>query len=261
MPFYVLYDQVYFTEKQFTFWTLFYLLLEPRFQQLNPERYVGLKAGFLSRVHGDSANDIYFDADFGKDKFAQLTRIIDSIADEEPLTSADLRKDLFDCPLFGEFDRNYLATIYHRNAVIGNDFQEHFAFLRSAFHSGSFYALDHVDPSALLGEWKSIKESGQLRVHYNMTDVSPLDDKLRLSVTWGPDGFLDFKAFTEVVHMFSSGISGFMVHDSFARCNQGFLEHYSPRDQVFLYKRPLLEAGSNHFTTQLENHQFTFERI
>ena len=46
----------------------------------------------------------------------------------------------------------------------------------------TFYELSIVDGSELVDDWISIRESGQLRINYNMTDWTPIGSKIELKI-------------------------------------------------------------------------------
>ena len=122
------------------------------------------------------------------------------------------------------------------------------------------YEVSNVSPADLLGEWISVKETGQLRINYNMTDWMPLGSKIELHIEPLKDDFYKFIGYATVHNYVTKEILQISVHETNVQIKNGFFYHYHFEANELIYKKPIYEFENDTFKTAIYQYDFVFKR-
>jgi len=241
---YLLNDQLYLPEAKLEFWTLACLLNDTEFSDGMPEEFQLAKRNLYALARFDDLNE-YAPLEF-KDS-ERMDRLLKRAQGNLPFSAEELRALLTRWKIAGP-------------AIQPEEVNQHLALLRQAIQQNSFYTVDDPGPENLAGEWNSIKESGQQRVNYNMTDFTPLGNQVKLIFAPHDNEYWQFIFTTKVSDYVFKKTLDFQNWKSLVQLKGGYLYHFRPGDRTFIFRRPVFDFNGGQFTTQLWRLQFTFQR-
>ena len=251
-------SQLYFTDEKLIFWTKFYLLLDFDFKSKFQTTHDYLEKEFY-RNFGVSSS-LNFDTFLDEHNISTFLNIVENIISSEPLTNNEIYKDFFDCYLLKGYEQKKIRNLLSHNSLDKNNLKEHFIFLKTALNRKSFYDLTFAKSAEFIGEWISTKETGQLRINYNMTDLTPIGTQIRLSIQKHHEDFYLFTCLAKAHDYMFDKTHDVEVFATLIKMENGYIHHYRKDDLVFIYKRPIYNFRPNTFITQTYDIEFTFEK-
>lgn len=131
--------------------------------------------------------------------------------------------------------------------------------IQSALESGSLFDQRDLDPESLIGSWRSIRETGELRINYNQTDLMPLGKTVFLTIEPYEGDYYLFVCSMNAVN-YSSREEGLLeVYRSLVSVEGPYLNHFNFWSREWFAKAPASCTG-NLFSTQIEGSEFDFQR-
>jgi len=162
--------------------------------------------------------------------------------------------------LLKQYEKKELGRLVSDNLLDKDNLKELFIFLRNAIKTSSFYNLSFIDAEQIVGDWMSTKETGQLRINYNMTDLTPMGNQIRLRIEKHSDEFYSFLCFAKAHHYRLDQVQDIKVFGTLVKIVNGYFHHYRESDLMFIFKRPIYNFNGNMFTTQTNDIEFSFKK-
>ncbi|WP_300486000.1 hypothetical protein [Flavobacterium sp.] len=249
-----------------------YLLSENDFRVLFREECAQLEKEFFGtyKIGGGGIKNDGFDLDrFINDQNSEaFATILQKILVEKEFTSAQIAKKIASLAGFAPYDKAAIQEFIKDNLIFndpqkGNDLKLVFVVVYTALKQGGFYKASDIHPNQLLGEWLSTRETGQLRINYNMTNFMPLGNKIHLIVSRYDDNFLSFSCLAKVMDYDTKEEGELTVRDTLINIQDEYIHHhYLDGENVrFLYKSLIYGFDGSRFETQIDNIGFTFEKM
>jgi hypothetical protein len=189
-----------------------------------------------------------------------ILKCFDDLIQRQALMDKDIIKDVFNSQLAKYHDRKTLGRIVADNLSSGDNLRELFLFLIKSIKNNSFYNLSFVKMGQIVGDWVSTKETHQLRINYNMTDLMPIGTQVRLLIDKHDDEFCSFRCFAKATDYTNNRVGEVEVFQTRIKIMEGYVHHYHVNDFGFLYKRPIYDFNNKAFVTQTDKIEFNFER-
>jgi hypothetical protein len=251
-------SQLYFLDKRFVFWIKFYLLNDFLFRSTYPTQYESLLKEFKSDPKNTESVPLDLDTFLSRDNKDTILKCFDGLLKNHSLIDKDITKDVFNSELVKYHDRKVLGRIVADNQP-DDRLRELFLFLIKSIKNNSFYNLSFVEAKQLIGDWISTKETDQLRINYNMTDLMPIGTQVRLLIDKYDDEFCSFQCFAKASD-YNNRVAEIEVFQTRIKLMDGYIHHYNASGLSFLYKRPIYDFRNNAFVTQTDRMEFHFER-
>jgi hypothetical protein len=253
-------SQLYFSDKRLIFWIKFYLLNDPSFQSAFSGEYETLLNEFRRDPKYIGSIPMDFDRFLNSNNQGSLLRIFEDLIEKESFLDKDIIKKTFGSELVQQYDKKMLGRIVADNLSGKNNLKELFTFLQHSISKSSFYSLSFIAVEQIVGDWLSTKETDQLRINYNMTDLTPIGSQVRLSISKHDDEFYAFECFAKAQDYTNGKVGEIRVFYTLIKITDGYFHHYHFEDLTFLYKRPIYNFNNNMFVTQTDKIEFVFER-
>ncbi len=252
-------SQLYFLDKRLVFWTKFYLLNDPFFQSVFLVEYETLLNEFRLDPKYIGSIPMDFDRFLNSNNQHNLLKCFNDLIERESLVDKDIIKKAFSSELVHRYDKKMLGRIVAENLSHKGNLKELFLFLRNSIRNNSFYNLSFVETEQIIGNWISTKETDQLRINYNMTDLTPIGSQVRLLIDKHDDEFSSFQCFAKARDYTNDKVSEIRVFETRIKVTDGYIHHHIT-DLTFLYKRPIYGFNNNTFITQTDKIEFVFDR-
>lgn len=260
MNFTLLNSQIFFSKAGFIFFTKFYLLNEPSFRQDFADEHELLLAEFYNMADFNRAVKLDLDRFVTDSNRMQLTQIFDKIL-HRLKAGESIAAHALNAELLKRDNRKVIGQVVADYMVDEAQLKEHLISLQNAIANRTFYPLAPVTLAAIAGDWISTKESGQLRVNYNMTDFTPIGNQLHLRILPREDGFYSFDCFAKVVDdKHPAETQHFCVMSRLIKAEDGYIHYYRSDNMEFAYKRPVYHCTGDEFTLQIYDMEFSFKR-
>lgn len=265
-------SQLYFTSPRLIRLLKLYLLSENDFRRLFKEECAQLEKEFFGtyKIGGGGIKNDGFDLDrFLNDQNTEaFAAILHKILTEKELTNNQTTKNIAALAGFAQYDGTTIQTFIINNLIFndpqkGNELKILFETVYTALQQGFFYKVSDIHPDQLIGEWLSTKETGQLRINYNMTNFMPLGDTIHLIVSRYNNDFLRFSCLAKVMDYDTKKEGELTVRETFINIQDGYIQHhYLDEDGFrFLYKSPVFGFDGSRFETQIGDIGFAFEKM
>ncbi|WP_026728849.1 hypothetical protein [Flavobacterium denitrificans] len=255
-----IFDQTFTDKKNFVFLILFELLINPEFEEMMPIEYNKLLSEFNQNIKYNSFSKLDLNIVLNHENKASFIKIFESInSNRFKLTSSDLNQ-VIKSKLFLNQDYRRLGSIIYKeldNKIYVTDL---FNTILNGLKFETFYELSIVDANELLDEWVSIRESGQLRINYNMTDWTPIGSKIELKIEKFNVDFYKFICLATVRNYNSEESFLINVYETNVQIKDGFFYHFHFQTNAFLYKKPIYEFENDTFKTIIADYEFVFKR-
>lgn len=255
-----IFDQT-FTERKFVFFILFELLNNVEFEETMPVEYNKLLADFNEKLkYGSSFSELDLNSVLTQENKALFIKIFESLnSNRFNLVSNDLNQVLRS-KLFLNHDRRKIENIIYKQLENKIYLTDIFNAILNALKFETFHEVNIVSADELLGDWTSIKESGQLRINYNMTDWTPIGSKIELKIEEFEDDFYKFICLATVRNYNSRDFFLINVHETNVQIKNGFFYHYNFETHKLIYKKPIYEFENNTFKTTIGDYEFVFQK-
>lgn len=264
--------QLYFTSARLITLMKLYLLSENDFRLQFHEECAQLEKEFFGtyKIGGGGLKNDGFDLDrfLNDQNTAAFSNILHKILVEKELTNDQTTKNIVALAGFAQYEKDTIQEFIIDNRIFndpqkGNELKILFEAVYAALQQGFFYKVSDIHAEQLIGEWLSTKETGQLRVNYNMTNFMPLGDTIHLIVSRYNNDFLRFSCLAKVMDYDTKKEGEFTVRDTLINIQDGYIHHHylDGDDFRFLYKSPVYGFDGRHFETQVGDIGFTFEKM
>ncbi|WP_433830754.1 hypothetical protein [Flavobacterium anhuiense] len=254
-----IFDQT-FTERKFVFFILFELLNNAEFEETMPLEYAKLVSDFNDKLRYGSFSELNLNTVLTQENKASFIKIFESInSNRFNLVSNDLN-EVLRSKLFLNHDRKKIGRIVYEQLENKINVTTIFNAILNGLKFETFYEVSNVSPADLLGEWISVKETGQLRINYNMTDWMPLGSKIELHIEPLKDDFYKFIGYATVHNYVTKEILQISVHETNVQIKNGFFYHYHFEANELIYKKPIYEFENDTFKTAIYQYDFVFKR-
>lgn len=264
--------QLYFTGARLITLMKLYLFAENDFRQHFSEECAALEAEFFNpyKIGGGGIKNNGFDLDrfLNDQNIDAFSDILQKILIENELSNDQTAKNVATVTAFAQYDETKIKDFLINNLIFnepqnGNELKTLFIVVYAALKQGYFYKVSDTYAGQLLGEWRSVRETGQLRINYNMTDFMPLGDQIHLIVSPYNDELLRFSCLTKVMNYTTQKESELTIRETYIKIQDGYiLHHYLDNEGFrFLYKSPIHGYDGRSFETQVGDIGFTFEKI
>jgi hypothetical protein len=140
---------------------------------------------------------IDFDRFLNRENQDTIVKCFYDLIQRQSLMEKDIIKDALNSQLAEYHDRKTLGRIVADNLSGGDNLKELFLFLIKSIKNNSFYNLSFVEIGQIVGDWVSTKETDQLRINYNMTDLTPIGTQVRLLIDKHDEEFYSFRCFAK----------------------------------------------------------------
>ncbi|MBW1658382.1 hypothetical protein [Flavobacterium quisquiliarum] len=255
-----IFDQTFTHKKRFVFFILFELLSNAEFEETMPVEYEELLSKFNLKLDYGSFNEFDLNVVLNQENKALFIKIFESInSNRFNLVSNDANQVL-KSKLFSNRDRKKMGRIICdelENKIYITDI---FNAILNGLKFETFYEVSVVASDDLIGDWTSIKETGQLRINYNMTDWMPIGSKIKLKIEPFKDELYKFIGLATVMDYNTKETFLITVHETNVHIKNGFFYHYHFQTNNFLYKKPIYEFENDIFKTTIDNYDFVFKR-
>jgi len=249
-----------------------YLLSENDFRLQFHEECAQLEKEFFGtyKIGGGGLKNDGFDLDrFLNDQNVEaFATILHNILVEKEFTNNQTAKNVVTVEAFARYDQDQIRDFLTDNLIFDgpqkrNELKILFEAVYTALQQGFFYKVSDIHADQLIGEWLSTKETGQLRINYNMTNFMPLGDTIHLIVSRYNNDFLRFSCLAKVMDYDTKEEGEFTVRETFINIQDGYIHHHylDGDDLRFLYKSPIYGFDGSHFETQIGDIGFTFEKM
>ncbi|GAA3740167.1 MULTISPECIES: hypothetical protein [Flavobacterium] len=254
-----IFDQT-FTERKFVFFILFELLNHPEFEELMPLEYNTLLSEFNEKLRYGSFNELNLNIVLNQENKASFIKIFESInSNRFNLVSNDFNQVL-QSKLFLNQDRKKIGRIIYEqleNKIYVTDI---FNAILNGLKFETLYEPSIVSAGELLGDWISLKETGQLRINYNMTDWMPIGSKIELKIEPFNDEIYKFICLTTVMDYNTKETFLITVLETNVQIKNGFFYHFHFQTNELIYKKPIYEFENDRFKTTINQYDFVFKR-
>lgn len=254
-----IFDQTFSDKKNFVFLILFELLNNIEFEEMMPIEYNILLSEFNENIQYNSFSKLDLNIVLNHENKASFIKIFESIySNRFKLISNDFNQ-VVKSKLFLNQDYRIRTIIYKEldNKIYVTDL---FNTILNGLKFETFYELSIVDPSELVDDWVSIRESGQLRINYNMTDWTPIGSKIELKIEKFNVEFYKFICLATVRNYNSEETFLINVCETNVQIKDGFFHHYHFQTNDFLYKKPIYDFEKETFKTIIDDYEFVFKR-
>ncbi len=264
--------QLYFTSARLITLMKLYLLSEKDFRLQFHEECTQLEKEFFGtyKIGGGSIKNDGFDLDrFLNDQNCDaFSNILHKILFEKELTNDQTAKNVATLAGFARYDEAKINAFLRDHLIFndpqkGNELKMLFETVYAAIKQSGFYKVSVIHTEELLGEWLSIKETGQLRINYNMTNFMPLGDTIHLIVGLYNDDFFRFSCLAKVMDYDTKKEGEITVRETYINIQNGYIHHHRLEEDgfKFLYKSPIYGYDGNRFETQVGDIGFVFEKM
>ena len=263
---------MYFVPRPIIVWVKFYLLTNALFRDAFVEEYDVLNQEFFHNYSigdgGLKGDGLDFDCFVNDDNIETLLAVIDNILGTKSFNEKEIYKLVLDCPELKIYSESKVRKFFNENIFFNENEQNynlktHFETIRKALKQRSFYELASIGIESLLGEWRSVAETGAIAFNYNMTDFMALGKSVRLVIAQYDEKHYTFTCFGKVVDYTNSEESEIALHDSIVRMQDGYLHHYYKDIRngfYFSHVAPVYDFTDRGFSTQVQDVGFTFEK-
>lgn len=255
-----IFDQTFSDKKNFVFLILFELLNNTEFEEMMAIEYSKLLNEFNFKLKYNYFDKLDLNIVLNHDNKNSFIKIFESIyANRFKLVSNDPNQ-VIKSKLFLNQDYKKTGKIIYKeleNKIYVTDI---FNTILNGLKFESFYELSNVNANELVDDWFSIKESGQLRINYNMTDWTPIGSKIELKIEKFNNNFYKFICLAKVMDYNSKETFLINVGETNVQIKDGFFHHYHFQTNDFLYKKPIYEYENNIFKTMIDDYEFVFKR-
>ena len=254
-----IFDQV-FTERKFVFFILFELLSNEEFEKIMPVEYHKILSEFYLKLKYNSFRELDLNAVLNQENKVLFIKIFESInSNRFNLISNDVNQVLKSKLFLNQNHKKVGRIIYEE---LGNKtyVTDIFNAILNGLKFETFYELSIVTADELIGDWISIKETGSLRINYNMTDWMPIGSKIELKIERFNNQYYKFICLTNVMDYNSKETFLITVHETNVQIKNGFFYHYHFQTNDFLYKKRIYEFENNIFNSTIDTYEFILKR-
>ncbi len=254
-----IFDQTFTDKKNFVFLILFELLNNSEFEEMMPIEYKKLLSEFNQNIQYNSFSKLDLNIVLNQENKASFIKIFESIyLNRFKLISNDCNQ-VIKSKLFLNQDYRLWTIICKEldNKIYVTDL---FNTILNGLKFETFYELSIVDGSELVDDWISIRESGQLRINYNMTDWTPIGSKIELKIEQINVDFYKFICLATVINYNTDETSLINVYETNVQIKDGFFHHFHFQTNDFLYKKPIYDYEKDIFKTTINDYEFVFKR-
>lgn len=255
-----IFDQTFTDKNNFVFLILFELLNNIELEEMMPIEYNKLLSEFNQNIQYNSFNKLDLNIVLNQENKTSFVKIFESINSNGFRLVSNHPNEVIKSKLFFNQDYRRVGTIIYKeleNKIYVTDI---FNTILNGLKFETFYELSIVKTSELVGDWISIKESGQLRINYNMTDWTPVGSKIEPKIEKLNVEFYKFICLATVRNYNSEETFLINVCETNVRIKDGFFYHYHFQTNEFLYKKPIYEFENNIFKTMIDVYEFVFQR-
>lgn len=265
-------SQLYFTSARLITLMKLYLMSENEFRWQFYNECTQLEKEFFGtyKIGGGGIKNDGFDLDrFLNDQNTEaFAAILHKLLTEKEFTNDQTVKNIAALAGFAPYDKATIQEFITDNLIFdepqkGNELKILFEAVYTALQQGFFYKVSDIHPDQLMGEWLSTKETGQLRINYNMTNFMPLGDTIHLIVSRHKNNFLRFSCLAKVMDYDTRKEGEITVRETYINIQDGYIHHHRLEEDgfKFLYKSPIYGYDGNRFETQVSDLGFVFEKI
>jgi hypothetical protein len=255
-----IFDQTFTDKKNFVFLILFELLNNIEFEEMMPIEYNKLLDEFYFKLKYKYFDKLDLNIVLNHENKNSFIKVFESIyANRFRLISND--------PNLAIKSKLFLNEDYRRIGIIIYEELENKIYVTDLFNTilnglkfETFYELSNVNANELVDDWVSIKESGQLRINYNMTDWTPIGSKIELKIEKFNNEFYKFICLATVEDYNSQKTFLINVYETNVQIKDGFFYHYNFQTNDFIYKKPIYEFENETFKTLINDYEFVFKR-
>lgn len=264
--------QLYFTDARLITLIKLYLFAENDFKLQFSEEYAELEKEFFNpyKIGGGGIKNNGFDLDrfLNDQNIDAFSGILLKILIENKLTNDQTAKNVATIAAFAQYDEAKIKDFLMDNLIFNepqkeNELKTLFIVVYAALKQGCFYKVSDTPTYELIGNWYSIRETGQLRINYNMTDFMPLGNRIHLIVSRYNQDFHRFSCLAKVMNYTTEKESELTVRETYIKIQEGYIHHhyFDNENFHFLYKSPIHGYDGHRFETQVGDIGFTFEKM
>jgi hypothetical protein len=255
-----IFDQTFTDKKNFVFLILFELLNNAEFENLLPNEYKILLNQFNQNIEFSNFQKLDFDNMLNKNNKSSFIKIFESIYTNKLNLISKSENEILKSKLFQNKDFKKIGKIIYKELDNKTNENDIYKTILNALEFETFYELSIVNAKELLDNWISIKESGQLRINYNMTDWMQIGSKIELKIVEFNSEFYKFICLSNVIDYNSRETSLINVYETNVQIKDGYFYHYNYSSNEFIYKKPIYEFENDTFKTQINDYEFVFQR-
>ncbi|UUC45972.1 hypothetical protein [Flavobacterium cerinum] len=249
-----------------------YLLSENDFRLQFQEECAALEKEFFGtyKIGGGGIKNNGFDLDrfLNDQNIGAFADILLRVLTTNELTNDQTAKNVATVEAFTQYDEAKIKDFLIDNLIFNDPQKENelkvlFVVVYAALKEGYFYKVSAPLTDQLLGEWLSTRETGQLRINYNMTDFMPIGNQIHLIVSRYNQDFHLFSCLAKVANYTTRKESELTVRETLIKISDGYIHHHYLDNEnfIFLYKSPIFRYDGDSFETQIGDIGFTFKRI
>ncbi len=255
-----IFDQTFTDKKNFIFLILFELLNNEEFEHLLPKEYNILLNQFNQNLELSNFEKLDLNIALKNENKISFIKIFESIYSNRFKLISKNENDVLKSKLFQNKDFKKIGKIIYKELDNKINETDIYNTILNGLKFETFCELSIVNPKDLIDNWVSIKESGQLRINYNMTDWMPIGSKIELKIEEFNSEFYKFICLANVMNYNSKETLLINVHETNVKIKNGYFFHYHMETNDFLYKKPIYEFENNIFKTDIDDYQFVFQR-
>ncbi|MGE6352782.1 hypothetical protein ACQKCJ_02775 [Flavobacterium sp. NPDC079362] len=255
-----IFDQTFTDDTNFVFVVLFDLLNNSDLEVLLPKEYNILLNKFNQNIEFASFKKLDLNIVLNDENKESLIKIFESIYSNRFRSIPKDENNVLKSKLFLNGDLKKIGKIIYKQLDNRINETDIYNTILNGLKCGTFYELSIVNPEELEGNWTSIKESGALRINYNMTDWTPLGSKIELKIEKFHSGMYKFICSTKVMDYNTRNVFLIDVYESNVEIKDGFFYHYNFESNKLIYKMPIYEFENETFKTQIADFEFVLQR-
>jgi hypothetical protein len=255
-----IFDQTFTDNKNFVFLILFELLNNIEFEEMMPVEYNKLLDQFNFKLKYKYFDELDLNIVLNHENKNSFIKIFESIYTNRFRLISNDPNLVIKSKLFLNDDYRRIGIIIHEeleNKIYVTDL---FNTILNGLKFETFYELSNVNANELVDDWVSIKESGQLRINYNMTDWTPIGSKIELKIEKFNNEFYKFICLATVENYNTEKTFLINVYETNVQIKDGFIYHYNFQTNDFIYKKPIYEFENETFKTLINDYEFVFKR-
>jgi hypothetical protein len=255
-----IFDQTFTDNKNFVFLILFELLNNIEFEEMMPVEYNKLLDQFNFKLKYKYFDELDLNIVLNHENKNSFIKIFESIYTNRFRLISNDPNLVIKSKLFLNEDYRRIGIIIHEeleNKIYVTDL---FNTILNGLKFETFYELSIVNANELIDDWISIKESGQLRINYNMTDWTPIGSKIELKIEKFNNEFYKFICLATVRNYNSEETFLINVYETNVQIKDGFFFHFHFQTNELIYKKPIYEFENETFKTLINDYEFVFKR-
>ena len=255
-----IFDQTFTDKKNFVFLILFELLNNAEFENLLPNEYKILLNQFNQNIEFSNFKKLDFDNILNENNKTSFIKIFESIYSNKLNLISKSENEILKSKLLQNKDLKKIGKIIYKELDNKINEKDIYKTILNGLKFETLYELSIVNSRELLDNWISIKESGQLRINYNMTDWMPIETKIELKIKEFNSEFYKFICQANVMDYNSKESLLINVFETNVQIKDGYFHHYNYLSNEFIYKKPIYEFENETFKTQINDYEFVFQR-